>query len=140
MKRKLIFGAMLICLLVLGLTLIGCPTDSDDDGGGGGSPSPGDYTVEYDKGVNLPALEFEFIGETAKSVAVDLPDDNIIITPAASFIKGSWSYWEYSSGGKVEVGGTLTPEYGTTPIPGTIKVRIEFEGIDPSEHEVIITN
>jgi hypothetical protein len=28
MKRKLIFGAMMICLLALGLNLIGCPTES----------------------------------------------------------------------------------------------------------------
>jgi hypothetical protein len=31
MKKKIVLSAMLVCLLVLGLTLIGCPTDSDDD-------------------------------------------------------------------------------------------------------------
>jgi hypothetical protein len=45
MKKKLVFGTMLICLLALGLTLIGCPTESggevnNETGGmeeGGGS-------------------------------------------------------------------------------------------------------
>jgi hypothetical protein len=36
MKKKLILSAMLVGLLVLGLTLSGCPTDSD--GGSGKSP------------------------------------------------------------------------------------------------------
>jgi hypothetical protein len=34
MKKKLEFLAMLICMLVLGSVLIGCPTDSDDGGSG----------------------------------------------------------------------------------------------------------
>jgi hypothetical protein len=34
MNKKLIFTVMLISLLTLGLTLIGCPTEDDDSGGG----------------------------------------------------------------------------------------------------------
>jgi hypothetical protein len=34
MKKKLNLLVMLVGLLALGLTFIGCPTDSDDDGGG----------------------------------------------------------------------------------------------------------
>jgi hypothetical protein len=34
MKKKLVLSAMLVCLLTLGLSLLGCPTDSDDGGGG----------------------------------------------------------------------------------------------------------
>jgi uncharacterized lipoprotein NlpE involved in copper resistance len=36
MKKKLIFGAMLVCLLALGLMVVGCDNGSTDDGGGGG--------------------------------------------------------------------------------------------------------
>jgi hypothetical protein len=34
MKKKLVFPAMLVCLAVLGLVLVGCPTEDDDSGGG----------------------------------------------------------------------------------------------------------
>ncbi|MDR1317001.1 MAG: hypothetical protein LBK13_09030 [Spirochaetales bacterium] len=34
MKKKLVFSAMLVCLLAWGLTLIGCSTGSDDDDAG----------------------------------------------------------------------------------------------------------
>jgi hypothetical protein len=36
MKKKLVLSAMLVALLALGLSLVGCPTEDDDDGGGGG--------------------------------------------------------------------------------------------------------
>jgi hypothetical protein len=39
MKKKLVLSAMLVCLLALGLTLIGCPTDGGGGGGGGGGNS-----------------------------------------------------------------------------------------------------
>ena len=37
MKKKLIFSGMLVCLLALGLALVGCKTDADDDSGGSGT-------------------------------------------------------------------------------------------------------
>jgi hypothetical protein len=43
MNKKLIFGAMPICLPALSLTLIGCPTESDDGGGEGGATIPAAY-------------------------------------------------------------------------------------------------
>ena len=39
MKKKLIFSGMLVCLLALGLALVGCKTDGDDDSGGDGGAS-----------------------------------------------------------------------------------------------------
>jgi hypothetical protein len=35
MKKKLVFPAMLVCLAVLGLVLVGCPMDPGDPGGSG---------------------------------------------------------------------------------------------------------
>jgi hypothetical protein len=41
MKKKLILSAMLVCLLAIGLSLLGCPTDGGDDGGNGNGSGNG---------------------------------------------------------------------------------------------------
>jgi heat shock protein HslJ len=40
MIKKRVLSVMLVCLLALGLSLIGCPTEPDDPGGGGGGIAP----------------------------------------------------------------------------------------------------
>jgi hypothetical protein len=37
MKKKLVLSEMLVCLLTLSLSLLGCPTDGGDDGDGNGN-------------------------------------------------------------------------------------------------------
>jgi hypothetical protein len=56
MKKKLVLSAMLVCLLALGLSLSGCPTDGGDDDGGGKLPANLQNTKWEDDG---DILEFK---------------------------------------------------------------------------------
>jgi hypothetical protein len=46
MRNKLFVSALLVCLLVLGLTLVGCPTETSDDDDGNGNVSIESIVVE----------------------------------------------------------------------------------------------
>jgi hypothetical protein len=61
MNKKLDLLVMLICMLALGLALIGCPTDSDDDGGSGNTAT---IIIKNQSGAPI-RVELEDVWESA---------------------------------------------------------------------------
>jgi hypothetical protein len=67
MKKKLVLSAMLVCLLTLGLSLLGCPTDGGDDGGGGGGPTVDErYQGIYVNDLTNPTWTLEIKANTVE--------------------------------------------------------------------------
>jgi hypothetical protein len=117
MKKKLNFLVMLVCLLALGLGLMGCPID--DTGGDGGDIT---YTVTPSGTPTTNTLNFTF------SSSVDLTADDITITNGTgSATKGSLT----GSGTSYSLG-------VTTNTAGTISVSINKSGIESGSKNITI--
>jgi hypothetical protein len=59
MKKKLVFGVTLVCMLTLSLVLTGCNTDSDDNGGGSGISLPANLQNTTWKNTDGDTLNFK---------------------------------------------------------------------------------
>jgi hypothetical protein len=62
MKKKLNLLVMLVGLLALGLTFIGCPTDSDDDDGGGGGGTSITIKNQSDVAITEVSITVPYVG------------------------------------------------------------------------------
>jgi hypothetical protein len=64
MNKKLLFPVMLIALLTLSLTLIGCPTDDDDSGGGEPYDGPKTIKITGYNSQDITAYDMEIYSES----------------------------------------------------------------------------
>jgi hypothetical protein len=81
MKKKLVLLAMLVCLLALGLTVTGCPTEDDDSssgggGGGGGYPVLERYQNTTWVAVNKPGKTSNIAG-----AKIEFTTNSVKVTP-----------------------------------------------------------
>jgi hypothetical protein len=125
MKKKLVFPVMLVCLLALGLTFTGCPTD---DGGDDppGTPSTTSYTYSTSGGYEMIITKTNPLSVSMKSI---YPGGDYRALSSAVLSKGETAKFTLRYNGVVistgeilmgESYATFTPASGKPSFTGTI--------------------